>query len=363
MRLMLEHFRIFEIRKEERWPALVLLALLLFLNFLCIYHYYDDFSLLQKSYRWFFIKEFHISGFDPLTYVTVSSWGFYYDIYRHPFLAFFMYMPYALNQLLILITGGNCVQFVVAAFLLFCGLYSFIFLYRIFRELVCLSQMDSLILSALDYSFAYVMISLMVPDHFGISMALLTFLVYITGLEIRQGKRLKIWQTIVLFFLTAGVSLNNGVKVFIAALFTNKRHFFSPKYILMAVLLPSFFVFGIAFLEDQLVVIPKEQQHHDKIENFQRKRDVKVAEHFRETTSLRDPKVIQLEIQKLFSEQKKQRMIRAQSSASSRHTGKPMEHSGFLSWTDISTSRTQTAVENLFGESIQLHKSYLLEDV
>ena len=34
-----------------------------------------------------------------------------------------------------------------------------------------------------------------------------------------------------------------------------------------------------------------------------------------------------------------------------------------MRWTDITTSRSETAVENLFGEGIQLHRQYLLEDV
>lgn len=34
-----------------------------------------------------------------------------------------------------------------------------------------------------------------------------------------------------------------------------------------------------------------------------------------------------------------------------------------MGWTDISTSRTETALENLFGEAIQLHRQHLLEDV
>ena len=42
--------------------------------------------------------------------------------------------------------------------------------------------------------------------------------------------------------------------------------------------------------------------------------------------------------------------------------GVPIVKSGFMSWTDVSTSRLWTAVENLFGESIQLHRSHLLED-
>ena len=43
-------------------------------------------------------------------------------------------------------------------------------------------------------------------------------------------------------------------------------------------------------------------------------------------------------------------------------TGKPMEDHGFLKWTDISTSRWQTVYDNLFGESLQFHQDYFLED-
>ena len=34
-----------------------------------------------------------------------------------------------------------------------------------------------------------------------------------------------------------------------------------------------------------------------------------------------------------------------------------------MRWTDITTSRWETAVENLFGESLQLHEQHLLGDV
>ena len=34
-----------------------------------------------------------------------------------------------------------------------------------------------------------------------------------------------------------------------------------------------------------------------------------------------------------------------------------------LEWSDITTDRWQSAVDNLFGESLQLHRDYLLEDV
>ena len=39
-----------------------------------------------------------------------------------------------------------------------------------------------------------------------------------------------------------------------------------------------------------------------------------------------------------------------------------MEDHGFLKWTDITTSRLQSVYENLFGESLQFHQEYFLED-
>ena len=44
------------------------------------------------------------------------------------------------------------------------------------------------------------------------------------------------------------------------------------------------------------------------------------------------------------------------------HTGKPLAKEGFMKWTDVSTDRWQTTVHNFFGETIQIHQDYLLED-
>lgn len=46
-----------------------------------------------------------------------------------------------------------------------------------------------------------------------------------------------------------------------------------------------------------------------------------------------------------------------------RNTGKPFAKGEFMRWTDKTTSRWDTAVENLFGEAIQLHQAYPLGDV
>lgn len=44
------------------------------------------------------------------------------------------------------------------------------------------------------------------------------------------------------------------------------------------------------------------------------------------------------------------------------HMGKPIAKGEFSQWTDISTPRWPSAVENLFGESMQLHRDHLLLD-
>ena len=67
------------------------------------------------------------------------------------------------------------------------------------------------------------------------------------------------------------------------------------------------------------------------------------------------------EEQQKFEKKKAQReeVLRRQAAKS----GTPMEDHGFLKWTDISTSRWQSAYENLFGESLQFHQDFFLEDV
>ena len=39
-----------------------------------------------------------------------------------------------------------------------------------------------------------------------------------------------------------------------------------------------------------------------------------------------------------------------------------MDNEGFMKWTDISTPRLESTIENIFGESIQLHPRFLLCD-
>ena len=127
---------LFRVKREERTLALVMLLVLTALNALVVCKYYDVFTPLNAHYWHLFIGTFHVSGFDPITYSVVSDWTAGYNVYRHPLLAFYMYVPYLINQALIWLTGINCAVFIVSAIQTFSAFYSSLFIYRIFREVV-----------------------------------------------------------------------------------------------------------------------------------------------------------------------------------------------------------------------------------
>lgn len=354
---------LFKIKREERMPALAALLLSAALNALVIYAYYGKFSRLCGNYKWYFVKNFHISGYDPLTYNVVTDWDMRYNVFRHPLLAPFMYIPSVINQGLMSLTGINCVQFVVAVILILFTVYSFVFLYRIFREVLDLGRTDSLVLASLNYSFAYVLLASAVPDHFILSMSALIMTLYICGMKMRGGRRLTRLQTVLLFILTAGISLNNGIKVFIGGLFTNGRRFFRPAYIIPAVVLPSILLWFAARWEYNEFVYPSWKINKDMKAKFEAKEVAKISKAFRDTVATADSAKIEAGVQAVLAERKARQKWKKSHSAASMHTGKPIRRGEFWDWTDMTTPRIETAVHNLFGESLILHDDYLLCDV
>lgn len=343
---------IFAIKREERLAALLLMVLLLSVNAMVLAHYYDLFTPIQSNYWQLFIRNFHISGFDPITLSVVSDWSAGYNVYRHPLLAFFMYPAYLLNQLLMAITGINCAIFVVAAMQVLSAFYAGIFLFRIFREIIGIDLLSSYILLALYQSFAYVTLSAMVPDHFIFSSFMLILALYITGRRLRSGRPMKVWQTVVYFIFTAGTSLNNGLKIFLSALFANGRKFFSPRFFGLAVLLPSLAIWGFCRWEYRVFVYP--EWHAKKVAKEKKKAEQKRAAEF--AAAKRDS-VLRAQGKDVKpsapAKVKKKRKVQ----------GTPIANGEFSRWTDISTPRWKSLVENVFGEGMQLHKRHLLQDV
>ena len=341
-------FKLFKIKPEERIQVLVALTVIVVLNGLFIYRMHGLFMQEGFGPYWkVFERELHLSGYDPLTYLGVTDWHVVYQVYRHPLLSFLIWPLWVLNEGLTWLLGVNCVQYLVAVPLIVCSLYSYIFLFRIHREVIGLDRWDATLLTAFYFSFAYILMSVFVPDHFTISMFLLLITLYISGVCIQKGREFKWWQSAIMFYITAGVTLSNGVKVFLCGFFVNLKDFFRLKYLLLAVILPAALLWGTAVWEYRSYVLPKEKA---RAEMKERKAEVEEARVAQMTTE-----------EKALYEQKKARR-EAVLQLQKEKMGKPMEDYGFLKWTDISTSRWQTIYENLFGESLQYHQDYFLED-
>lgn len=355
-------FEIFKIRQEERWAAAGVALFFVAVNALMTACYAHLFMWGDKSSWKDFMKYFSVSGFDPITYSVMTEWSAGYNVYRHPLLAFFVWPFSMLNQGIIALTGLNLVQVIVALLLVAAAVYTFVFLYRIERELVGLEHRDALLLSAYYFSFGYVILSFAVPDHFGPSMLLLVMALYISGKCIQKGRQLTIVQTVLLFVFTAGVSLNNGLKIFMDALFVNGRRFFRPKYLLLAVVLPAALMWGFARWEYHTFVWPNEMARKEVAKNALERQRQHVIKVFRDSTQLKDTAAIRKGYERILAQRDSARAARKANRAVNRHSGKPMMEGEFMRWTDVTTPRWPSLVENVFGESIQIHEDHLLGD-
>ena len=369
-------FDIFKIKKEERWLALSIFLALAILNGVVIARYAGTFTLVTDDYYKNFIRHFCVSGFDPLTYWVLSDWNAAYNVYRHPLLAFYMYIPYLINMGLMKLTGYNCALFIAVIIQMFCGFYATLFLQRIFREVLELDKAASSILTLLFFSFGYIMVTCIVPDHFVISMLLLILALYVSGRRIKHNHPFKIWQTVVYFVLTAGTSLNNGLKIFFSALFVNRKRFFCPKYLLLAVILPAALLWGFCRWEYRTFVWPvemarkemKAKKAAEKKARQERMAQLKqIKDSITKDSIQRGLKIITPEeiAQKTKNDSIQKAKQLARNEARKKRgpkQGAPIMKGEFMNWTDATSSRTLSIVENLMGESIQLHQDYVLQD-
>ena len=359
---------LFRIKREERALAIVLLLVFLALDALVVCKYYDVFTPLNAHYWHLFISKFHISGFDPITYSVVSDWTAGYNVYRHPLLAFYMYVPYLVNQALIWATGINCAIFIVTAIQLFSAFYAAIFFYRICREIVGVSRTDSTLLTFFFFGFAFGMLSSMAPDHFIISMMLLLLALYVSGKLMIRRRKLTIWQSALYFFLTAGTSLNNGLKIYLSDLFVNGFRIFRPKFLFLAILLPAALTWGAARMSYDHIVWPRDvaakaARAKAKAAKEAKKKAEAAERHRQDSIRIASFTLEQMDSLRRDSVQRDSIAKAKPKPVRRRKNGKPIANGEFIGWTDITTSRSESIVENLLGESIQLHQDHVLGDV
>ena len=328
-------FNIFKVKKEERWLAFAMLAVFVTFNAMMIASHYHVYTMEAHGGFWsVFTKNFRMSGYDCWSWITVSGGRIHFVTSRHPLYLTFLYPLYLLNDWLIQNVGYNFAVYFMAVIIVFSAFYAVLFMYRVFREVLELRRKDARLLTLLLFSFGHVLIPTMVPDHFVISLMLLSLTLYITGKKMKKGQLLTAWQSLVLTFFTAGMATSNGVKTLLAGLFTNGKKVFTCKFISIGVLLPLLLLLGIQQSQYYLLEVPQQA----------------VVRHIESETLKKNP-------QKVL-EHKKQRDEWQRT-----HLGQPVGDGVITKLMDVSTPRVPTIVENFFGESIQLHQRSLLMDV
>jgi len=328
-------FNIFKVKKEERWLAFVMLAVFVTFNAMVKESHYHVYTMDAHGGFWsIFTKNFRMSGYDCWSWITVSGGSIHFVTSRHPLYLTFLYPLYLLNDWLIQNVGYNFAVYFMAVIIVFSAFYAVLFMYRVFREVLELRRKDARLLTLLLFSFGHVLIPTMVPDHFVVSLMLLSLTLYITGKKMKKGQLLTAWQSLVLTFFTAGMATSNGAKTLLAGLFTNGKKVFTVKFISIGVVLPLLLLLGIQQSQYYLLEVPQQA----------------VVRHIESETLKKNP-------QKVL-EHKKQRDEWQRT-----HLGQPVGDGVITKLMDVSTPRVPTIVENFFGESIQLHQRSLLMDV
>ena len=322
------------LRKEERPIAVVALVVFAALNALLIANHWQSFTRGAHVGFWsVFYNHLNMSGYDIFSLIFISCMRLHWNTLRHPLFVVLLLPLFWLNRLIMPPTEFNAAVLLMAALLVAADVWGAVLMHRLLRDVVEVRRVDAALLTALFYGFAHVMIATMVPDHFALSQPLLLLTLLIAGRKLKEGKPMKLWQSALLFFLTAGITLTNGVKVALAAWFVNGRKVFSWRSI-AAFVVPTLLLGAIYVWQQDSIVAPQER----KIKRI----EAAVAK--------KDPaRIAKLNEHNDFVKQQNGEAL--------------TKNVPLLEWSDITTDRWQSAVDNLFGESLQLHRDYLLEDV
>lgn len=322
------------LRKEERPVAIVALIVFAALNALLIANHWQSFTRGAHVGFWsVFYNHLNMSGYDIFSLIFISCMRLHWNALRHPLFVALLLPLFWINHQIMPSTEFNAAVLLMGALLVAADVWGVVLMHRLLRDVVEVNRMDAAFLTAMFYGFAHVMIATMVPDHFALSLPLLLLTLLIAGRRLKEDKPMKLWQSALLFFLTAGMTLTNGVKVALAACFAGGRKVFSWRSILSFVV-PTLLLGAVYLWQKEAIIAPQE-------------RNIKRIE---AAVAKKDPaRIAKLKEHDDFVKQQ---------------NGEALTKSvPLLEWSDMTTSRWQSAVDNLFGESLQLHRDYLLEDV
>ena len=345
-------FSIFKVRRDERLPAAVAAVVAVALNALFVLKMHAVFTPLRPAAEMqrVMLRHFGVAGYDPLTLITVSSWIDIYNVERHPLLAFLIAPLSLLNSGLARLTGADCALFIAAALMSACAFYSFVFIRRIFTDVMELRRADANLLTVLFASFAYVMVISFTPDHFGFSQCMLLIVLYVAGMRIRKRRAVPTWQMAVLFLFATGITTTNCVKAALMQLVVNGKKFFRPRNLLLGIGVPALLLWGFCKFEHKVFVAPIDKVRH---EARLKRQAARLAEEARAMK-------LYAQADSATRAELAKKMVKKRVAPKA---GRPISNDGMMRWSDVTTPRWPTIVENLMGEPLQLHGRYLLGDV
>ncbi len=330
---MTNPLKIFCIKRGERGLALVALLVFFALNALLVGIHWKAYTDGASGGFWtIFSTRYNVSGYDCTSWYVISEGRIIFRSIRHPLYYTFLYPMYLLNSWLMKVIDVNFAVIFVGIIIIFSAVYTVIFVYRILHELLGLRRLDALLLVALLFSFGHVLLATMVPEHFAISMMLLTMTAYIVGKCMQQGRMLKSWQSMILLFFTSGIATSNGLKTIVAGWFCNGRKAFRPKFFLLGVVLPLIALMAIRQYQYKVYEVPQKKKYETIAKANEKKNGLT------------------------------QQQIDAQAKWIAQNGPKHFRPSGLLYMMDFATPRIPTIIENFLGESMMLHKDYALKD-
>lgn len=341
--------KISKLRKDEIALSALLLVLTFVLNVLYIRKFYGVYCPL-------------ISGYDPYLLSTLTNWihSPYLNsnsIYSHPGLGLLMAPLSVLNYILSSIAGSNCADFVLAIILMTMFILETILIKRIINEYIGLKLALSLILSIFFSGMSYVLLMSFTPDHFAFSQFFLIVFVYL-WIPNRQKNRKKIW------FLTmciGCITITNGIKVILSKLFFERRQFI--KYLFLYTILLSLMILFSLFLTRNIVYSTNKGEMAYLEQEY--KASVNYKHYYNDKADIESKSLM---LDSTQCEKYRQAAFAELDTHYSSLGGDNLINKiksiywGYKYWITTDVPRTNSFINNLFGQSILFHSNSLNKD-
>lgn len=316
-------------------PYFIGLLIFAALNCLMLQYNWDAWTSPNTGFWTAFHSRMRMSGFDPHAYVTISEWRPSWSLFRHPLLAIYYWPLSELNVVIKDTFNINGAILVLATLWTLLATTAWGLLYNILHKVLSLKKMEALMLCLFFFSFAYVMLVTFVADHMLITLTFLLYIIYKVGMARKEGRNMKSWATLLVFFFATGVTTTNCVKIWLIDIIARYRRgnphklfLHSMKYIPVAMLLVGLYIW-----QDRTIMA----EERESIALIEKKR---------------------MEKDKSFAQK-----VEKQKTDYNKQKSKQLSDSQLFQYTDTSIGILPSLVHNIFGEGLQLHSDHLLEDV